>query len=114
MNQSLPPILSFAMLFNPATALAASKRVVQWDLPRHICRPLDRCGITLVSADLAAYDAAAESTIDPKEGLGNGPLSAVCGKSSIHHPALDFDRYWRSVEFTGALLLRDFGLLDRA
>ena len=86
MNQPLSPLSSFAMLFDPSLALAAAKRAAQWDLPRHICRPLDRCVSTRLSADLASYDAAVESAPVADEECNDEALNAVSGKSSILDP----------------------------
>jgi hypothetical protein len=64
MKQALPLQSSYAALFDPAVALAAAKRAAQWDLPRHICHPLDqyqgRRANANVNADLAAFDAAVD------------------------------------------------------
>lgn len=83
MNPSISPLSSFAMLFDPSLALAAAKRAAQWDLPRRICRPLDRCGGPRLSADLAAYDAAVESAPIAEEECSNEQLNAVSGNSAI-------------------------------
>ena len=60
MRQTAPQHLSYATLFDPAVARAAVERAAQWDLPRHICRPLDHYVGARVSADVAAYDATVE------------------------------------------------------
>ncbi len=86
MNQSLSPLSSFAMLFDPSLALAAAKRAAQWDLPRRICRPLDRCGSNRLSAELAAYDAAVESALVAEEECKDEPLNAVSGNSTVLDP----------------------------
>lgn len=59
MKDAAPMQSSFAMLFNPELVRAVVERVAKLDLPRHICRPLDRDG-SRVDADLAAYDERAE------------------------------------------------------
>ena len=51
---------SFAALFDPAVARAVAARAAKWDLPRQVCRPLDRYVGPRVSADLAAFDADVE------------------------------------------------------
>ena len=51
---------SFAALFDPAVARAVVERAAKWDLPRHICHPLDRPFGTRANAALAAYDAAVD------------------------------------------------------
>ena len=60
MRQTAPQHLSYATLFDPAIARAAVERAAHWDLPRHICRPLDHYVGARVSADVAAYDATVE------------------------------------------------------
>lgn len=54
--------LSFALLINPQTVQAAAERAAHWDLPRRICRPLDRRAATIVNPEVAAYDATIEDT----------------------------------------------------
>ena len=87
MNHTLSQPFSYAMLFDPAVALAAAQRAAQWDLPRHICRPLDHYTGPRVSAALAAYDAAVESAPVPEEENLAQPRSAT---ASIELDA-DFD-----------------------
>jgi hypothetical protein len=78
MKNTAPMQSSFAMLFDPAVALAAAKRAAQWDLPRHICHPLDHYHGARVNSALAAYDAAVdlaplsedEMSDDPPAGAG--------------------------------------------
>ncbi len=74
---------SYAMLFDPMVARAVAERAAQWDLPRHICRPLDRYVGSRVSADLAAYDAAVELSPVLEEELLEEPPSTV---SSVVDP----------------------------
>lgn len=62
MNQSMTAPLSFAQLIDPASVMAAVERADKWDLPRRICRPLDRRAAMLVNAEVAAYDASVEET----------------------------------------------------
>jgi hypothetical protein len=59
-THTLSPQFSYAMLFDPALALAAAERAAHWDLPRRVCRPLDHYIGPRVSADVAAYDATVE------------------------------------------------------
>ncbi|MEO7725832.1 MAG: hypothetical protein ABIS45_01100 [Burkholderiales bacterium] len=59
MKHAVPTQSSFAMLFDPELARAVTARAAQWDLPRHMCRPLDREG-PRVTAGLAADDEALE------------------------------------------------------
>jgi hypothetical protein len=56
------PQYSFALLLEPAIVLAAAERATKWNLPRRICRPLDRRVAAPVSAEVAAYDATVEAT----------------------------------------------------
>jgi len=67
--------LSFAMLIDPQTVHAAAQRAAQWDLPRRICRPLDRRTALPVNADVAAYDAAVEDTPMIEDEAGDTPLA---------------------------------------
>ncbi len=69
MKQALPLQSSYAALFDPTVALAAAKRAAQWDLPRHICHPLDRYTGRRVNADLAAFDAEVDLAPAADEGL---------------------------------------------
>jgi hypothetical protein len=62
MEQIAFPQYSYAILHDPAVVQAAAERAAKWDLPRRICRPLDRRVVAPISADLAAYDAAIEQT----------------------------------------------------
>lgn len=61
-NQPLSAPLSFAQLIDPASVLAAAERAAHWDLPRRICRPLDRRAALPINAEVAAYDATIEET----------------------------------------------------
>jgi hypothetical protein len=58
MEQS--PQYSFDLLVDPAAVLAAAERAAKWDLPRRICRPLDRRHIAPVSTEVADFDADVE------------------------------------------------------
>ncbi len=62
MEQIEFPQYSFAQLIEPAVVQAAAERAAQWNLPRRICRPLDRRMVVPVSADVAAYDATIEAS----------------------------------------------------
>ena len=50
MKQAMQMQSSFAMLFDPAVARAAAERAARWDLPRQVCRPLDRYAGARVNA----------------------------------------------------------------
>jgi hypothetical protein len=60
MEQATIQTSSFAALFDPAVARAVAARAARWDLPRQVCRPLDRYVGPRVNADLAAFDAEVE------------------------------------------------------
>ena len=60
MEQTTIQTSSFAALFDPAVARAVAARAARWDLPRQVCRPLDRYVGPRVNADLAAFDAEVE------------------------------------------------------
>lgn len=67
---------SYAALFDPAVALAAARRAAQWDLPRHICHPLDRYHGQRVNPDLAAFDAAVDAAPVSEDESGGESQSA--------------------------------------
>ena len=78
MKNAAPVQSSFAMLFDPAVALAAAERAAHWDLPRHLCRPLDHYRGARVNSDLAAYDAAVElAPLSDEEMRDEPPTTAV-------------------------------------
>ena len=60
MEHATTQTYSFAALFDPEVARAAAARGAQWNLPRQMCRPLDRYVCPRVNADLAAFDAEVE------------------------------------------------------
>lgn len=82
---------SFAMLFDPAVARAAVDRAAHWDLPRRVCRPLDRYKGSKVSSDLAAYDAEVERAPVPDEELPEEPQIAKTAGTVDSDP--DFDEF---------------------
>ena len=90
MKHVMPLQSSYAMLFDPAVARAVAERAAQWDLPRHVCRPLDHYVGPRVSADLAAYDAVVESTIIPAEEMLEEPRSAGARETGSIEQDSDF------------------------
>jgi len=62
MEQIEFPQYSFAQLIEPAVVQAAADRIARCNLPRRICRPLDRRMHVPVSAEVAAYDATVEAS----------------------------------------------------
>lgn len=62
MQQSMVTTLSFAQLIDPSSVLAAAERAAKWNLPRRVCRPLDRRMAIPVNPEVAAYDAEIEET----------------------------------------------------
>jgi len=80
---------SFAMLFDPALALAAAERAAQWNLPRHVCRPLDRYVGPRVNSDQAAFDAAVELAPLAEEELRDEPQRSCSGRAECSDP--DFE-----------------------
>jgi hypothetical protein len=72
---------SFAMLFDPALAQAAAERAAQWNLPRRVCRPLDRQVTRRVNADLAAFDAAVDLAPVPEDEMFEEPQSTDSGSA---------------------------------
>lgn len=67
MEHAAIPQYSFAMLIDPATVIAAAERAAKSDLPRRICRPLDRRVARPVSAEVAAFDATIEEALATEE-----------------------------------------------
>ena len=87
MKHTMLPQSSFAALFDPAVARAAAERAAQWDLPRHMCYPLDRYDGSRVSSDLATYDAAVDLAPVPEEEVREEPPSTAIKEAG----ALDHD-----------------------
>jgi hypothetical protein len=77
MKHAMPQHSSFAMLFDPALVRAVAERAAQWNLPRHVCRPLDRYAGSRVNADLAAFDAAVECAPVTEEEMRDEPACAT-------------------------------------
>ena len=75
MKQATLQQFSFAMLFDPALALAAAERAAQWNLPRRMCRPLDHYVGPLVNTDLATFDAAVDLAPLPEDEMLEEPQS---------------------------------------
>ena len=82
---------SFAMLFDPAVALAAAERASHWDLPRHMCRPLDHYRGSRVNSDLAAYDAAVELAPVSEEEMRDEPPNTAGNESAAGDADFDDD-----------------------
>jgi hypothetical protein len=80
---------SFAMLFDPALAQAAAERAAQWNLPRRVCRPLDRQVRRRVNADLAAFDAAVDLAPVPEDEMLEEPQSNDSGNTGSLDPDAD-------------------------
>lgn len=91
MKHTQPRQSSFAMLFDPALALAAANRAAQWDLPRRVCRPLDRHVGSRASANSAAYDAEVELSAIPEEEMLDEPHSTNSGKAAVLGQDADFE-----------------------
>ena len=92
MRQTAPQHLSYATLFDPAVARAAVERAAQWDLPRHVCRPLDHYVGARVSADVAAYDATVELAPVLEEEMCDEPSSADRGEIGAIEENSDYDK----------------------
>ncbi len=82
MKQTMPMQSSFAMLFDPAVARAAAERAAKWDLPRHICRPLDHYRNSRINSALAAYDAEIELAPVSEEEMHEVLMSPVAGETA--------------------------------
>ena len=91
MKHALHQQSSFAMLFDPAVARAMAARAAQWDLPRHVCRPLDRYAGSRVNADLAAFDAAVELAPVPEEEIREDAAGADGAEAGALDHDPDFD-----------------------
>jgi len=52
------------LLFDPAAANAIIEHVSRLELPRRVCRPLDRRRGRIENSDLARFDAAVEATAE--------------------------------------------------
>jgi hypothetical protein len=67
MNDTSSAPFSFALLVDPASIQAVVERAAQWNLPRRICRPLDRRAAPQGNAEVAAYDAAVDlAEVEPE------------------------------------------------
>ena len=67
MEQTVQIQSTFAALFDPEVARAVADRAAHWNLPRTVCRPLDRYVGARVNAATAAYDAEVELSALPEE-----------------------------------------------
>lgn len=76
MNQLTSAPLSFALLWDPASVIAAAERAAKWNLPRRVCRPLDRRMAIQVNAEVAAFDAQVEETTFIEEDTSETTLDA--------------------------------------
>ena len=88
MEHTTTQTYSFAALFDPAVARAAAACGAQWNLPRQMCRPLDRYVGRRVSADLAAFDAEVDLAPLAEEELQDEPNSSI--RANAQHD-VDFD-----------------------
>ncbi len=91
MKHTLHRQSSFAILFDPALALAAADRAAQWDLPRRVCRPLDRYAGSRASASSAAYDAEVELAAIPEEEMPDEPPGIPSGQTADPGQDADFE-----------------------
>ena len=76
MKDAVPLQSSFATLFDSAAAKAAVERAAQWNLPRHMCHPLDRSIKPLASSTVAAYDAEVDLAPVPEDEVRGEAQSA--------------------------------------
>jgi hypothetical protein len=89
MKHALSRQSTFATLFDPEVARAVAERATHWNLPRHMCHPLERHVTTTVSADLAAYDAAVDRGPAVEEELPG--VSLYAGESQASAPDEESD-----------------------
>ena len=64
MEQLLDPALRWTLLLDPAATQTAIERISKLELPRKICRPLDRKREKIENAELALFDAEIEAAVD--------------------------------------------------
>lgn len=89
MNHAMPLQSSYAALFDPAVALAVAKRAEQWNLPRHICHPLDRHTGSRKSFELSDFDAAVDLAPIPEEEASDDQHCETCGIADTVDAELD-------------------------
>lgn len=79
MGQLLDPALRWTLLIDPAAALTVIERISKAELPRKICRPLDRRREERENAELARYDAEIEAAFDSEAAsdLDSTPIEPV-------------------------------------
>jgi len=90
-EHAMIPQSSFAALFDPAVARAVAERAAKWNLPRHMCHPLDRYVGSRVSSDLASYDASVELAAVPDDELDMEVETGTCGVADSNDTDLDDD-----------------------
>ena len=61
---------SWTLLLDPAAAQSLIERVAKLNLPRRVCRPLDRKPEQVINADLAHFDDAIEAEAANDEIMG--------------------------------------------
>ena len=93
MNHAMHLQSSYAALFDPAVALAVAKRAEQWNLPRHICHPLDRHPESRKSTELSAFDTAVDLAPLPEEEIPDDQRCATCGIADAIDSELDGEEY---------------------
>ena len=81
MRNAMPKLSSYAALFDPMVAREAAARAAQWNLPRHVCHPLDHYAGRRVSPDLAAYDEAVELAPVAADEIADEPVRDSVGVS---------------------------------
>jgi len=57
----------WALLVDPAAAQSVFERIAKLELPRRVCRPLDRRREQIENAALAQFDAEIEAEIEAEE-----------------------------------------------
>jgi len=64
MEQTVAPAQGWALLLDPAAAQSVIEHISKLNLPRRICRPLDRRREQIENAELARYDAEVEAAVE--------------------------------------------------
>jgi hypothetical protein len=82
MDQTLVVGQRWALLVDPAAAHSVIERISKLELPRRTCRPLDHRAPRNASAELAAFDATIDATVEAYDandvGVAESPQVSSC------------------------------------
>ena len=76
MEQTMVLAPRWALLVDSAAAQSAIERVSKLNLPRRICRPLDRVREQIENAELRQFDAAIEAAVEDEAPSGQDWVEA--------------------------------------